>query len=172
MTEITDNNIESLAASLRAQRGHLRVDTFLSIVATGDAINRYLDIQLAKQSISRTGFNVLHALILNGGIMTPTNISKRIYRSKHTVTRVIDTLEKQGFVERASIGEDRRNRKVSITKEGFDFIESVQDDAQSISTTVFLPLEKKQVEELNKILRRLRKHVRALISYYDSPHKD
>lgn len=166
MTESFKDSIESIAADIRTQARHLRVDTFLSLIYTADVVNRYLDIELTKQPASRTGFNVLNNLILHGGIMTPTDISKRIFRSKHAVTRIIDTLEKQGLVKREPIGEDRRTRKVSITKKGLELIKvTTADEQRRISHAVFSPLNEKQTKELNMILREVRKHVLSLIPH-------
>ena len=160
MTESFGDSIESMAADIRAQARQLRVDTFLSLIYTTDIVNRYLDIQIAKLPVSRTGFSVLHNLILRGGSMTPTDISKRVFRSKHAVTRIVDTLEKQGLVKRDPIGEDRRVRRVSITRKGLEIVKrSLAEGRQQISHEVFTPLDQKQVEELNTTLRQIRKHV-------------
>ena len=164
MAESFGNSIETMATDIRAQARHLRVDTFLQFIYTADIVNRYLDIQLTKLPASRTGFNVLHNLILHGGSMTPTAISKRVFRSKHAVTRIIDTLEKQGFLKREPIGEDRRIRKVSITRKGLNFIRRTSSEGrQRVSHEVFSTLDQKQVEELNTTLRQVRKHVIARI---------
>src|SRR3972149_10368564 len=111
-------NIESMAKEIRTQAGNIKVDTFLSYLHTSDIINRYLDLLLPDRNISRAGFNVLHNLILNDGNMIPTDISKKTFRSKYSVTRVIDTLEKQGLVKRRPAGRDRRTRRVDITRKG------------------------------------------------------
>jgi DNA-binding MarR family transcriptional regulator len=166
MTETFKESIESIAADIRNQARHLRVDTFLSFIYTADVINRYLDFELTKQPASRTGFNILHNLILHGGSMKPTEISNRVFRSKHTVTRVIDTLEKQGLVKRGPIGEDRRTRKVNITKKGLELIKRTSAEGrQRVSHAVFLPLDQKQIKELRIILRQVRKHVLTLITH-------
>lgn len=160
MTESFGDSIESMAADIRAQARQLRVDTFLSFIYTADIVNRYLDIQITKLPVSRTGFSVLHNLILRGGSMTPTEISKRVFRSKHAVTRIVDTLEKQDLVKREPIGEDRRIRRVSITRKGLELVKrSSAEGRQQISHEVFVPLDQKQVEELNSTLRQIRKHV-------------
>src|SRR4030065_1038815 len=106
-----------MADAIREQADQLRVLTFLSFIYTADVINRYLDIELARYPIGRTGFSVLHNLVLHGGTMTPTNLSERIFRSKHAVTRVVDKLERLGFVKRGNIGRERRGRKGSIDEE-------------------------------------------------------
>ncbi len=154
------DNIESMAAEIRSQARQLKVDTFLSFIYTADVVNRYLDIQLTKLPASRTGFNVLHNLILHGGTMTPTLISKRVFRSKHAVTRIIDTLEKQGLVKREPIGEDRRTRKVRITRKGLDLVKRAGAEGRELaSQEVLRPISLEQIEELNSILKQIRRYM-------------
>src|SRR4030043_1876057 len=144
MSKVPTHELQSMADAIREQADQLRVLTFLSFIYTADVINRYLDIELARYPIGRTGFSVLHNLVLHGGTMTPTNLSDRIFRSKHAVTRLVDKLEKLGFVKRGNIGSDRRVRTVSITKEGLSFIKEAQTVGQQrLSHKLLNPLDQK-----------------------------
>ena len=165
MSKVSNHELKSMAEAIREQADQLRVLTFLSFIYTADVINRYLDIELARYPIGRTGFSVLHNLVLHGGTMTPTTLSERIFRSKHAVTRVVDKLEKLGFVKRGSIGSDRRVRKVSITKEGLAFVkESQAAGQQRVGHVLLHPLDKKQTETLRTMMRQIREHAFKLIA--------
>jgi len=164
MSKVSNHDIQSMADEIREQAAQLRVLTLLSFVYTADVVNRYLDIEVARYPVSRTGFSILHNLVLHGGTMTPTNLSKRVFRSKHAVTRVVDKLEKLGFVKRDGIGSDRRVRKVSITNEGLAFVKEAQAAGQQRMGHVLLrPLGQKQVEALGTMLKQIREHVLELI---------
>ena len=157
-------NIDSMAKEIRDQAGSIKVDTFLSYIYTSDIINRYLDLLLPDRKISRAGFNILHNLILNDGSMIPTDISRKTFRSKYSVTRVIDTLEKQGLVKRRPIGKDRRTRRISITRKGLKAVEDATiDSRERISQNIFRILEDDRLVEFNDALKKLRRHVLALI---------
>jgi DNA-binding MarR family transcriptional regulator len=163
------DSIESLATDIRNLADQLQTDTFLQFVQTAVIINRYLDTHPAGRSASRTAFNVLNALVLNGGSMTPTQISKQILRSKHAVTRLVDTLEKKGLVKRGAIGRDRRTREVSITKKGLELNRKQGVEHQDrIISQVFAPLDEEQLSDLNFILKRLREHLLSLIPDFKS----
>ena len=165
MSRVSNNDLQSMADEIRDQAAQLRVQTFLSFVYTAEVVNRYLDIELARYPISQTGFSILHNLILHGGTMTPTNLSKRLFRSKHAVTRVVDTLERLGFVKRGTIGRDRRVREVSITKEGLEFIKDAKAVGQRRMGRILLrPLDKKQIEVLEMMMKQIREHVLELIA--------
>jgi DNA-binding MarR family transcriptional regulator len=65
--------------------------------------------------------------------MTPTEIAKRVFRSKHAVTRAIDVLEKDGLVRRGTVRGDRRIRKVNITRKGLELIQANVDDRRRLA---------------------------------------
>ena len=157
MSKVSNHELQSMADAIREQAEQLRVLTFLSFIYTADVINRYLDIELARYPVGRTGFSVLHNLVLHGGTMTPTKLSERIFRSKHAITRVVDNLEKLGFVKRGNIGSDRRVRKVSITKEGLAFVkESQAAGQQRVGHVLLHPLDQKQTETLRTMMKQIR----------------
>ena len=164
MSRVSNHELQSMADEIREQAAQLRILTFLSFIYTADVVNRYLDIELARYPVGRTGFSVLHSLVLHGGTMTPTKLSDRIFRSKHAVTRVVDKLEKLGFVKRCSIGSDRRIRRVSITKEGLAFVKESQAAGQQRLGHILLhPLEHKQIETLGTMMKQIREHALTLI---------
>jgi DNA-binding MarR family transcriptional regulator len=163
---IDGSEIEPLATEIREQAGELQGEIFLSFSYTADVFNRYLDVLLTKRDSSRTRFGILHNLITHGGSMTPTEIAKRVFRSKHAVTRAIDVLEKDGLVRRGTVRGDRRLRKVSITRKGLRLIATNVDDRREISRQAMSCLNQRQSEELKVILERLRKRLLSLI--YDS----
>ena len=164
MSRVSNHDIQLMADEIREQAAQLRVLTLLSFIYTADVVNRYLDIEVARYPVGRTGFSVLHNLILHGGTMTPTSLSQRVFRSKHAVTRVVDKLENLGFVKRDAIGADRRVRKVSITKEGLAFIKKAQAAGQQRLGHILLnPLDRKQIESLGEMMKKIREHTLTLI---------
>jgi DNA-binding MarR family transcriptional regulator len=165
MSKVSNHELQSMADEIREQAAQLRVLNFLSFIQTADVVNRYLDIEVARYPVGRTGFSVLHNLVLHGGTMKPTNLSERIFRSKHAITRVVDNLEKLGFVKRDAIGSDRRVRKVSITKEGLAFVKESQAAGQQRVGHVLLdPLDQKQIEALGTMMKQIREHALRLIA--------
>ena len=167
MSKVSNHELQSMADAIREQAEQLRILTFLSFVYTSDVINRYLDIELARYPVGRTGFSVLHNLVLHGGTMTPTKLSERIFRSKHAITRVVDKLEKLGFVKRSNISSDRRVRKVSITKEGLTFVkESQAAGQQRVGHVLLHPLDQKQIETLRTMMRQIREHTLKLMAMH------
>jgi DNA-binding MarR family transcriptional regulator len=159
-----DKGIEKLANDIRVQHKDLTTDAFLLLDSTYDVIHRYVDMHFSNQTLSQTGFKVLNALILYGGRMIPTDISKKIFRSKHSVSKLIFTLESHGLVKISSVGGDRRKREVEITDKGLAIAKKGNIYVrQRISEEVMGIFDKKEITLMRKMLKRLRNHTLSLI---------
>ena len=95
--------------------------------------------------------------------MTPTGLSGRALRSKHAITRAIDSLEQQGLVRREGIGEDRRVRKVAITAKGLDVVKKTMADRRELGLRAMSCLGKEETQTFSATLKRLRKHMLSLM---------
>jgi DNA-binding MarR family transcriptional regulator len=164
MAHLDKPAIKAMAKGLRSQTRNPTVKVFLSYLYTSDIINKFLDGELAHEKVTRAGFSVLHLLILNGGSMIPTTISKKTARSKYSVTRVVDTLEKLGLVERLSSGGDRRTRRIGITTRGLEAVKNATlASREDLCNAIFGTLSEKDLVELDGVLRNVRKNVLFLL---------
>jgi len=155
--------LDSLAKRLRIQANDLKFDNFLSFIYTFEIVNKYLDNELSKSGLNRTQMNVLHILIARGGMLIPTELSRRIIRSKHATTKVIDSLEKLGLVRSSATKRDRRLRKVSITEKGLDLVEQTMSIRHDIGSRVMKCLSQEEAMAFQSILKRFRKHIIELM---------
>lgn len=160
--KMLSKRLDALAGRLRAQAMDLRFDNFLSFVYTSEVVNQYLDTQLRKSSLNRTQMSILHILITHGGVMTPTELSCRVQRSKHATTRSVDNLDELGLTKSSRTKKDRRLRKVAVTEKGLDMVESTMPLRHDIASRVMQCLTDDEMEVINSILRKLRKHVLTL----------
>lgn len=72
---------------------------------------------LERFGLTPTQFRLLN--LINGReSLRLTTLSDRLLRSKSQVTRVVDSLEEEGLVQRTSDPEDRRAQKVVLTGAG------------------------------------------------------
>lgn len=157
--------IGKLAAQLNSHEDNPLFAALHCFLDTSDMIDKYIVQDLRDQPITFAAFNVLHLLILNKGTLMPTEISNKTWRSKHAVTKIIDTLEKLELVKRLEIeGCDRRVRKVTITKKGLDLVNnfSVHSSAR-ISHQVLRSLDEQELQVFTSILKRLKKDVHEQI---------
>ena len=163
MTTGLDEAIESLAKEIKEIASVVKFDSLILLMYAGDVVGRYLDIEMSKYGQDQTRFNILYLLVGYGGSMTPTNISKRVYRSKHAITRAIDVLEKDSLVKRQRTSDDRRSINITITRKGVQLVKRSLPDLQRVSSKATSCLNNKQVEQLRTIARELRNHLLTLI---------
>jgi DNA-binding MarR family transcriptional regulator len=74
---------------------------------------------------SATAFNVLTILRGAEGPLPPSVIADRMIVTRGTMTSVLDSLQRHGFITRVPHGSDRRMLLVEITEEGLSRVEAV-----------------------------------------------
>ncbi len=82
-----------------------------------------------EQSVSNAGmgltdFMILEAL-LHKGPLTITEIQGKILLASGSMTAAVDRLEKKGMIVRRAIVQDRRARRLELTREGRQVIERI-----------------------------------------------
>jgi DNA-binding MarR family transcriptional regulator len=133
--------------------------TLLSILMSFEVLARYLEIELKRYEASLIRFNIMSKLFVNGGEMTPSEISESVFREKNSITAVLNTMERQGVVRREPSTDDRRSVKVVITDKGWKEANRLSPIAQELSREVLSCLEKEKVEDLVEIMRNLRENL-------------
>jgi DNA-binding MarR family transcriptional regulator len=163
MTKKFDNHLESLAGDIRALGDNLRFNIAVQLLFSGLLLNRYINIRARRYGLNRSRLDIMHTLITHGGILKPTDLSKMLFRSKQTITQIIDGLEGDGLVKRELAGKDRRTRKVIITRKGVDLIRANLPRTIEISNSAIPGLAEEEMQTLQASLRRVRKHLLSQI---------
>ena len=163
MVKSLKKNISITANELRAQYSDIKTDTFLACMATWDLFDRYTESQLRDKTISRAGYTILFALIFYGD-MSPTEISKKVFRSKYSVSRAIVTLEKKGLVEKSPVNGDRRKLQITLTAKGLSVAKKGNIKARKyIAHAIFNILNNEEIKNINNYIKRLKEHTLTLI---------
>lgn len=129
---------------------------FLNCMYFADTLIRYIEIVMKKDVVSRLQGQALRYLILSGNNMTPTRLAKLMYRSKHSMTKIIDNLEKQGLVIRDHTGKDRRVTNIKITSSGLDYVVKTYTSGEAWGQKLlscFSPQEQKHFIDMTKTMR-------------------
>ena len=156
--------IESLVAEKNYRRSLYTQTIVTSYSSTADVIDTYLDIYFSQYApLNRTGFHMLQVLISAGGSMIQTELSTRVFRSKYTITKMVDMLEKNGWVERQPVPADRRAKDVVITTKGLALIRNSMNRMLKMSQLAVSCLDETERKQLRSINRKLREHVSNLI---------
>jgi DNA-binding MarR family transcriptional regulator len=133
--------------------------TLLSILTSYEVLARYLEVELRRYEVSLIRFNIMSTLFTNGGEMTPSEISERVFREKNSITAVINTMERQGVVRREPSSDDRRSVKVVITEKGWKEANRLSPIAQELSREALSCMDKDKIEDLVENMRNLRENL-------------
>lgn len=136
-------------------------EAFLHLLRTSDEVFACTERNLTEHGISHGRFGVL--LQLWGSCheescagLTPAEIADRTGVTRATMTGLVDTLERDGFVRRAADTSDRRMMRVALTPRGRSFLEELLPGHFERMAALMAPLSvgerKTLVTLLNKVL--------------------
>ena len=98
-----------------------------AFLSAGSKVLGALESELSEVSrLSLGEYLVLSHLYRSGGSMRMSQLAENVNASRSGLTRRIDRLSKQGYVERASVAEDKRGAQAVLTEAGQDVLESIR----------------------------------------------
>uniref|UniRef100_C5CLB4 Transcriptional regulator, MarR family n=1 Tax=Variovorax paradoxus (strain S110) TaxID=543728 RepID=C5CLB4_VARPS len=132
-------------------------------------VGAYLPALLAQAShlistefhaiVQANGLSVLEwrvlATLADSGPINIGQLAQQSVSKQPTVTRLLDRMEQQGYVERLSAAKDRRLTMVRMTRAGDKMIAGLIREAHAHEASVLEPLGAKRSKELKKVLREL-----------------
>jgi MarR family 2-MHQ and catechol resistance regulon transcriptional repressor len=98
------------------------LDTFIKLTRAMETLGSQLQKNLAEHELTLPQLAVLEAL-LHLGAMSQSELGRKLLRSNPNMTALLDTLERNGWIQRERSPEDRRVVVVSLTREGQRVIE-------------------------------------------------
>lgn len=136
-------------------------EVFLNLLRAGDEAFRVVESHLAQHDITQGRFGVLMALWANPAgaeALSPAEIAERTGVTRATVTGLVDTLERDGFVARAPDPVDRRMLTVRLTPRGEKLLQRIMPTHFRQMSWLMEPLtegeRKTLVRLLTKVLQR------------------
>ena len=131
----------------------IREVNFWLCVTFADTIGRYCEITMKKDDISPLHAIAMFHLVCAGGSSTPTHLAELMFRSKHSVTKIVDNLEKEGFIVRDFSSKDRRVTYIRVTSAGLEYVRNNQNKGNKRARQVMdclEPSEQKTLAELTE----------------------
>jgi DNA-binding MarR family transcriptional regulator len=145
----------------------LRMSSFIALLRFSDVLARYSTVEFTKHDSSAARTMLMDGLYLNGGSLSPTELAKYMFRTNHSITSMVDTLEKQGLVRREPNPLDRRSIKITLTPDGWQLMERMLPATYEISQKALECLDDNETENLKEVLKRISKHLLDLIADQD-----
>ena len=144
----------------KAEKSDIRsIATIMEFMRTFDILNRYLDINLAQIGSKPIRFGVMNAIVSHGGKMNLKDLGAWTFRAPHTITSMIDSLEKDGLVRRVPNGNDRRSIFAVVTNKGWENTDKIVPVVENVAQDILLCLNDSEIVMLKKRLKQLRKHL-------------
>ena len=152
-------------------------EAFLHLLRTGDEAYELTDINLTEHNISHGRFCVLMLLwrsvqpraakLLGAetgvdGPRTPAELADAAGVTRATMTGLIDTLERDGFVKREPDPQDRRMMSVRLTPNGERFLHEFLPGHFKVVTELMSPLTESERKTLVRLLGKVQQRATAL----------
>lgn len=97
----------------------LATETFINIGMLTGGVQSAVEALAADEGLpSMAAFNVLSVLGGDPQPLRPSTIAERMMVTRATMTGVLDSLERRGFVKRVASADDGRSRHVTLTAKG------------------------------------------------------
>ncbi|MFC7392738.1 MarR family winged helix-turn-helix transcriptional regulator [Scopulibacillus cellulosilyticus] len=120
-------------------------------VLTGRKIVHFLYIHLRLYDITPEQWTVLRYLGGQDGI-TQKDLSQKSGKDQATVTRILDILDRKGWIERRANADDRRSYLVYFTEEGKALRDKLEPLMQEIYEKVFDGISEEKLEVFLEVL--------------------
>lgn len=132
-------------------------EAFLALLRTTDlAKHRFTDL-FEAEGVTFQQYNVLRILRGAGEQGLPTlEVGERMIERTPGVTRIVDRLEKKGWVSRDRGVKDRRRVWCRITTEGLSLLDRLDDPVDATDEAIFSSLDTDELDELVRLLNTLR----------------
>ena len=103
----------------------LATEAVMNTIRTADMLFDSIGRLLRPLNVSAAGGLVL-GILRDRGPMSPSELGERLIVTRATVTGLLDSLERRGFVRRSANLVDRRSLIVEITPAGLNVIQEVR----------------------------------------------
>lgn len=129
-------------------------EAVMNTMRTADLLFDRIGRLLRPLGVSAAGGLVL-GILRDLGPMSPSEIGERLIVTRATVTGLIDSLERRGFVERRPNPADRRSLIVEITPEGLTVLQRVRTLVHAREKAWMSSLSEAELETYIGLLQRI-----------------
>ncbi len=112
-----------------------------------------------RHGLSHLALNVLAVIEGNGGPLPTGAVGASLHITSGTVTSVLDTLERNGYIERRTDPGDRRRVLVEVTPSAQQVLDQVLPEVVQLTTAVLAGIDVDELERLLETMARLRQAI-------------
>ncbi len=131
-------------------------EAYLNLVRTYEHLASDFARLFKKHGLSDPQYNALRILRGEGRPLQVYQIAERMVTRQTDITRLVDRLEKAGFVRRERCGDDRRVVWVALTDKGKSVLKKLDRPVNELHQAQFSHLSKRDLKSLSQLLFRAR----------------
>ena len=122
-----------------------------------------------RYGLSHAALNALAVIEGNGAPMAAGAVGAAMHITSGTMTSVLDTLERNGYVERLTDASDRRRVLVEVTAVAQAVLDQLLPAVVQTATAVMADFSDQELESLLGVLARIREAIAAVPEELGSP---
>jgi DNA-binding MarR family transcriptional regulator len=131
-------------------------EAFMHLIRASEEVIRVMNAHFAAHNITQGRFLVMMLLLEKTGDCprptTPAELADMASVSRATITGLLDTLERDGFVLRRPDPADRRQMSVHLTPKGQEFMHGILPDHFRLITRLMGNLSSDEQQTLSRLL--------------------
>lgn len=120
------------------------------------AVSRVKERQLAKLGLSPEKMDVLWACKFHPGRVTPAELCRVLFRHSSSVAELLARMERQGLVRRIPKRKGHPFTEVQIADKGEELLQPGLEAMRALTTKMLSSLSEEELEQFEKLLRKLR----------------
>jgi len=137
-------------------------EAYLSLLRTADALQSSMEAKLQEFGLTGTQYNALRILRGAGSDGLPcSEIGERMITRDPDVTRLLNRLEKRGFVIRARAKSDRRVIYGKITNAGLKLLREMDEPLEKFGREILKHVGQDKLQQLIDLLELVRNGARS-----------
>lgn len=155
--------IESVTRQLKAEIkqqapfASVEEEVYLNLLRTAEALSQNVESLLRASGLSGTQYNVLRILRGAGsGGLTCGETGERMVTHDPDITRLLDRLEKRGFISRSRDVRDRRMVTARITPRGLQVLRRLDKPLAELQRKLFQHMTGRDLKKLSSLLEEVR----------------
>jgi len=138
-------------------------EAYVTLLRTTDDSKRFVSQVLEPEGVTLQQYNVLRILRGAGSDGLPTlSVAERMVERTPGVTRLIDRMERKGWVRRQRCTEDRRRVWCKITDDGLDLLGRLDAPIDQVDHILSGALDDRELDAFVEYMNRVRAHLREI----------
>lgn len=110
--------------------------------------NRYRDMKL---DVTPNQSKILMFINENKEV-TANDIGKYIHSNKSSLSKVLNNLEKNGYIERIEDKNDTRKKIIKLTNKSLKIVDTLDKDASELSELLMVGIKKEEYDTFKRVL--------------------